>query len=142
MFGIVGIVYGSAIGDAIGLGSEYMTCEEVQFSYPELCELIQLESSSITGESNVFSDQVASEVVELTSGDESQSEKKHQIMNYITFESFVRDRHRSSSRLLFMILLVRWQPGDWSEKTDIAILLLVSIIHVHSSLVSSIEWCI
>lgn len=139
----MGIIYGCAIGDAIGLGSEYMSCEEVQFSYPELCELVQLESSSSsTTESGLSSDQVSSEMVEATSEEESQSEKKYQIMNYITFESFIRDRHRSTFWLLNMMIIVRWEPGDWSEKTDIAILLLVSIIHVSLFLPLSIERCI
>lgn len=139
----MGIIYGCAIGDAIGLGSEYMSCEEVQFSYPELCELVQLESSSSsTTESGLSSDQVSSEMVEVTSEEESQSEKKYQIMNYITFESFIRDRHRSTFWLLNMMIIVRWEPGDWSEKTDIAILLLVSIIHVSLFLPLSIERCI
>ena len=68
---IAGIIYGCVLGDAIGLGSEYMEKEEVTFYYPVLIE--QLTSL-------------------LQQDNQSNSQP---FIHYITFNQFIKDRHRS-----------------------------------------------
>lgn len=47
------------------------------------------------------------------------------------YDWFVRDRHRSESRGDEWTL-VRWVPGDWSEKTDLAIMHLAAVLRAGS----------
>lgn len=78
---IAGILYGCVLGDAIGLGSEYMEKEEVAFYYPDLIEQL----TSLLQQENQASSQ--------------------SFIHYITFNQFIKDRHRSKSiSFLFLSL--------------------------------------
>ena len=77
---IAGILYGCVLGDAIGLGSEYMEKEEVAFYYPVLIE-------------------------QLTSLLQENQASSQSFIHYITFNQFIKDRHRSKSiSFLFLSL--------------------------------------
>ena len=77
---IAGIIYGCVLGDAIGLGSEYMEKEEVAFYYPVLIE-------------------------QLTSLLQENQTSSQSFIHYITFNQFIKDRHRSKSiSFLFLSL--------------------------------------
>ena len=77
---IAGILYGCVLGDAIGLGSEYMEKEEVAFYYPVLIE-------------------------QLTSLLQENQTSSQSFIHYITFNQFIKDRHRSKSiSFLFLSL--------------------------------------
>ena len=77
---IAGILYGCVLGDAIGLGSEYMEKEEVAFYYPALIE-------------------------QLTSLLQENQTSSQSFIHYITFNQFIKDRHRSKSiSFLFLSL--------------------------------------
>ena len=77
---IAGILYGCVLGDAIGLGSEYMEKEEVAFYYPVLIE-------------------------QLTSLLQANQASSQSFIHYITFNQFIKDRHRSKSiSFLFLSL--------------------------------------
>ena len=77
---IAGIIYGCVLGDAIGLGSEYMEKEEIAFYYPVLIE-------------------------QLTSLLQENQTSSQSFIHYITFNQFIKDRHRSKSiSFLFLSL--------------------------------------
>lgn len=72
-----------------------MRHDEVAFYYPEICELVQLESKIAISHSPATIC-TNSEIIEYTSSDEElEARTNHQLIHYITFDNIIRDRHRS-----------------------------------------------
>ena len=128
---IIGILYGSVIGDAVGLGSEFMRKDEVMFYYPKVYEITQLDChlhgnqystvptptltpTSTPTEPSLEQEQLGSTSPTIPTTAEtnefhgysqysmvlSQTGKNlnepNRLLQYITFDQFIRDRHRSS----------------------------------------------
>ncbi|KAK8814895.1 hypothetical protein WA556_006933 [Blastocystis sp. ATCC 50177/Nand II] len=119
---VAGVLYGCAIGDAIGVGSEYMSPNEVMTHYPSLAERVHFESASTSVLQCSFALTSEGSMVEIESPSISTlppaAAPTHPTLQFpIQYSEFIRDRHR-----------IRWETGDWTEKTDLAFLLLSSVI--------------
>ena len=97
---IAGVLYGCAIGDAIGVGSEYMSPNEVMTHYPSLVELVHFESTSTQVSTSTFALSSEGSMVETDSPtpDAHALSASHPTLHYpLQYSDFIRDRHRIGS---------------------------------------------
>lgn len=98
---VAGVLYGCAIGDAIGVGSEYMSPNEVMTHYPSLAERVHFESASTSVLQCSFALTSEGSMVEIESPSISTlppaAPPTHPTLQFpIQYSEFIRDRHRSS----------------------------------------------
>lgn len=98
---VAGVLYGCAIGDAIGVGSEYMSPNEVMIHYPSLVERVNFESASTSVLQCSFALASEGSMVEIESPSAPTSNpgaaQAHPPLQFpIQYSDFIRDRHRSS----------------------------------------------